>query len=111
MQRKLLVIVLSATFACVSAQAKVINCPCDDMVDVIRVARQYLDSRHIDLSHRFFLSSVEYKNLHSEFERPYWLLSWALLAGTSEGQLYVCVFNGGEITVSCADPRFCPPGV
>jgi hypothetical protein len=110
MKREALIIAWSATFAFVLANAKVINAPSADVVDVIRVARQYFDARHIDLSHRF-LSSVEYKNLHHEFERPYWLLTWALLAGTSEGQLYVRVFNNGEITISCNDPRLCPPGV
>ena len=96
--------------SCAPALSKTINPPSADIADVIVRAQEYLKTRHIDLSHRF-LAAVEYKNTHSEYERPYWLLTWALLAGTSEGQLYVRVFNTGEIDVSCNDPRRCPPGV
>src|SRR5437899_1336455 len=95
---------------CAPAFSKTINPPSADIADVIITAREHLKTRHIDLSHRF-LAAVEYKNIHSEYERPYWLLTWALLAGTSEGQLYVRVFNTGEIDVSCTDKRLCPPGV
>ena len=96
--------------SCAPALAKTINPPSADIAEVISTAREYLKARHIDLSHRF-LACVEYKNIHTEYERPYWLLTWALLAGTSEAQLYMCVFNTGEIEVSCEDPRRCPPGV
>jgi hypothetical protein len=104
------ILVLAAVLCCSGVAAKTINAPPTDIVEVIGIARDYLRAHNIDLSHRF-LAGVEYKNLHSEYERPYWLLTWALSAGTSEGQLYVRVFNTGEITVSCNDPRLCPPGV
>src|SRR5437660_2149347 len=74
--------------SCAPALSKTINPPSADIADVIVRAQEYLKTRHIDLSHRF-LAAVEYKNIHSEYERPYWLLTWALLAGTSEGQFYV----------------------
>ena len=110
MKRLFSVIALILLFSRESALTKTINIPSADITEVIATARKYLEARHIDLSHRF-LSSVEYKNLHNEYERPYWLLTWALLAGTSRGQLFVRVSNTGEITVSCDDPRSCPPGV
>jgi hypothetical protein len=106
MKRIVSVVALVLLFSHESAVTKTINIPSAD----IAAARKYLEARHIDLSHRF-LASVEYKNLHNEYERPYWLLTWALLAGTSRGQLFVRVSNTGEITVSCDDPRSCPPGV
>ena len=104
------VVALILFFSCDSALTKTINIPAADIAEVITAARKYLEARHIDLSHRF-LASVEYKNLHNEYERPYWLLTWALLAGTSRGELFVRVSNTGEITVSCDDPQSCPPGV
>jgi hypothetical protein len=110
MHRTVWIVAFVLSLACTSAFTKTINPPSADVADVIHTAREYLKTRHIDLSHRF-LAAVEYKNIHSEYERPYWLLTWALLAGTSEGQLYMRVFNTGEIDVSCADKRLCPPGV
>jgi hypothetical protein len=110
MKRTSPILALAVILGCSGLVAKTINPPPTDIVKVICIARDYLKAHNIDLSHRF-LACVEYKNLHSEYERPYWLLTWALLAGTSEGQLYVRVFNSGEITVSCNDPRLCPPGV
>jgi hypothetical protein len=110
MKRILSVVALVVLFSQQSAVTKTINMPSADIAEVIAAARKYLEARHIDLSHRF-LASVEYKNLHNEYERPYWLLTWALLAGTSRGRLFVRVSNTGEITVSCDDPRSCPPGV
>ena len=82
------ILVLAAVLCCSGVAAKTINAPPTDIVEVIGIARDYLKAHNIDLSHRF-LAGVEYKNLHSEYERPYWLLTWALSAGTSEGQLYV----------------------
>ena len=110
MSRTLCLVGMFLILSCAPGLAKTINPPSSDIAEVIGIAREYLKARQIDLSNRF-LASVEYKNIHSEFERPYWLLTWALLAGTSGGQLYVCVFNTGEIEVSCSDPRLCPPGV
>ncbi len=101
---------LATVLCCSVVAAKTINAPSADIAEIIRIAREHLKAHEIDLSHRF-LASVEYKNIHSEHERPYWLLTWALLAGTSGGQLYVRVFNTGEISISCNDPRLCPPGV
>ncbi len=110
MKHTVCVVACVLILSCGPTLAKTINPPSADIADVISTARGYLKTRHIDLSHRF-LASVRYKNLHSEYERPHLVLTWALLAGTSEGQLYVRVFNTGEIDVSCSDPRLCPPGV
>ena len=110
MKRIFSVVALVLLFSREFALTKTINIPAADITEVIATARKYLGVRHIDLSHRF-LASVEYKNLHNEYERPYWLLTWALLAGTSRGQLFIRVSNTGEITASCDDPRSCPPGV
>ncbi len=90
-------IALSITVLCSLASAKTVNVPSSDITQVIRIARQYLASQHVDLSHRF-LSCIEYKNLHEEHAEPYWELTWSLLAGTSEGQLYVCVSNTGQVS-------------
>src|SRR4051812_25611851 len=110
MKRMSPILVFAGILCCSEVVPKTINPPPTDIVEVVGIARDYLKARKIDLSHRF-LAGVEYKNLHSEYERPYWLLTWALVAGTSEGRLYVRVFNSGETSVSCDDPRLCPPGV
>ena len=81
------------------ALAKTVNVPSADVVAVIKMARQHLQAQHVDLSHRF-LASVEYKNLHNEYEPVYWLLTWALLAGTGDGQIYVRVSNTGQVSIS-----------
>jgi hypothetical protein len=108
MKRCLYLSLLLAITCCDSLVAKTLNPPSADIADIIKSAREQLDARHIDLSHRF-LASVEYKNLESEYERPFWLLTWA--PGGARGDLYVRIYNDGEIVISCADPRLCPPGV
>jgi hypothetical protein len=69
------IVALALMLSCTCALAKAINPPSADIADVISTAREYLKTRNIDLSHRF-LASVEYKDLHSEYERSYWLLTW-----------------------------------
>lgn len=109
MKKSICIVALTLALSNIPGFAKTINLPPTDIVDVIRRAREYLATRQIDVSHRF-LSAIEWKNIHEELPRPYWLLTWTIAAGTSEGQLHLRVFNNGEIDMECTNRALCPPG-
>ena len=87
---------------------KTVNLPAQDITDVIRIAGEHLKTRQIDLTHRFLIA-VEYKNVESEYDRPFWLLTWS--SGGSVGAVYMRVYNSGEVEMFCADRHLCPAGI
>jgi hypothetical protein len=84
----------AALVVCAHLQAKVIHAPELAIEQAIKIARGYADAEKIDLSHHF-LAAVEYKNLHNEYEKPFWRVEWRMLAGTTSGQLVINVSSDG----------------
>ncbi|MDB6026515.1 MAG: hypothetical protein JWM68_2738 [Verrucomicrobiales bacterium] len=77
--------------------AKVINVPKLTIEQAIKVARDYTTTEKIDVSHHF-LAAIEYKNLHNEYEKPFWRLEWRMLAGTTNGQIIIVVDSNGIVS-------------
>lgn len=77
-----------------SALTKTLNLLALPPEKAISIARQYVADKHIDLSNHF-LDALEYINLHSEYERPFWRVEWRLLAAAKGGQIIVLVYSDG----------------
>jgi len=76
------------------AIAKTINPPALPIERAIELATGYVKMQKIDVS-QHYLAAVEFMNLHSEYEKPYWRLEWRILAGTSTGRIVIVVYQDG----------------
>ena len=96
--KNILVCIVAATAIVVGhgAAAKTINPPALPIERAIELATDYVKTQKIDVS-QHFLAAVEYRNLHSEYEKPFWRLEWRLLAGTSAGQIVIIVHPDGTV--------------
>jgi len=74
--------------------AKTINVPTQSLEQAVAMAKRYADAEKIDVS-RYFLAAAEYRNLHNEYETPYWRIEWRMLAGANTGQIVVVVNPDG----------------
>ena len=77
---------------------KIINQPKLKVGEVIEHVHNYIQKEKIDVS-RHFLGHIEYKNLHNEYQKPYWKIKYIILAGTIEEkfQLYFFVSQEGKV--------------
>jgi hypothetical protein len=79
---------------CPHLHAKVVHAPELTIEQAIKVARDFTEAEKIDLSHHF-LASSEYKNLHNEYEKPFWRVEWRMSAGTTSGEIVIFVNANG----------------
>ena len=89
-------------FCTISAQAKTINLPKQSIEDVLVKAKRYVVKSKIDITGHF-IGKVEYKNLHNEYKKPVWRVTWILKAGTKQGQIFIDVHEDGTIKRSPRD--------
>lgn len=76
--------------------AKTINAPKIKAEMAIELARTYIEEKKIDIS-RHFIGSIEYLNLHNEYQKPYWRIEYILLASARGGQIIIFVYQDGKI--------------
>jgi hypothetical protein len=81
-----------------TSDAKIVQLPAFDIVEAVQKARQFIRERKIDVSHHFVLSA-EYKNLHNEYEKGFWEVTWALAAGSTGSRIVLHVSRDGSVTI------------
>jgi hypothetical protein len=98
----IVVVLLFCTALC--SFGKIISPPKSKVEEVIENVYNYIQKEKIDVS-RHFLGHIEYKNLHNEYQKPYWKIKYIILAGTSEEkfQLYFFVSQEGKVFRAIGD--------
>ena len=89
---------LSAIFLFVGSPvfAKTINVPTVSIETAIEHAKKYVQEKKINVSDSF-IGVVEYHNLHSEYERPFWRVRWVQKAGAKGSWFELRIFSDGSI--------------
>ena len=96
----LLALLVFATLSFTAIQAKTVKLPAYTIDTAISMAREYVKEQKL-VNDRHDLNKVEYREVHSEYKTPYWLVEYHLAAGsikTAGGQIFVKVFNDGKIS-------------
>jgi len=79
------------------AAAKTINVPALSAEQAIAIAKQYVQTNKIDVSH-YFIAKAEYVGLYDEYHKPVWRIEWHLLAQVKGGQIFVLVYPDGNVS-------------
>jgi hypothetical protein len=74
---------------------KTINPPKRTAEEIIKIVGAHIKTEKIDVTNHF-LGRLEYKNLHNEYEKPYWHLRYMKLIGSSEEKFQLNFYVGRD---------------
>jgi len=95
--RKLTIVAVLLFCTALCSFGKILSPPKSKVGEVIKHVHNYIQKEKIDVS-RHFLGHIEYKNLHNEYQKPYWKIKYILVgSGEEKHQLYFFVSQKGEV--------------